>query len=146
MNREYPQYPILAVSATIFNSDKAVLLIQRNQLPDKGKWTLPGGVVQLGESPENALKRELLEECAVKVAIRQLNCVSSRIFYDLKNQIQYHYVILNYICDLINGNILISSDASGYQWVLHNDMDKLNLTSGIDKIISEALKKRGERK
>jgi len=144
MIREYPSYPILAVSAIIFNLNHELLLIQRSQPPAKKQWALPGGAVQLGETPEYAVIREVQEECAIHVLPKVLNRISSHVFRDSKGKIQYHYVVINYICRLMKGEVQAGSDALDYQWVLPSAIHKLNLADGVYETVQEGLKNGGK--
>src|SRR3989304_272920 len=95
VRREYPNSPIIGVGAIIFNGDQ-VLLAKRGQEPGKGLWTLPGGVVELGECLEEAVKREILEELSVEIRICGLVRLLDRIVRDEAGKIRYHYVIADY--------------------------------------------------
>lgn len=142
MLRAYSQFPILAVSATIFNKENQILLIQRAKEPAKGLWALPGGAVNLGESPEAAVKRELTEECGIMIEEVLFNRLSSHVFYDQQGRIQYHYIILNYLCDYPKTTINIGSDASGFRWISTGDLSTMALAEGVGITIHEGLKKR----
>jgi ADP-ribose pyrophosphatase len=111
MKREYPEHPIVGVSAVIF-VDKSGLLVRRKQEPAKGQWSLPGGAVELGEGVLEALARELQEELSVKIAVGGLVGVFDKIFHDQKNQVQYHYVLVDYWGWLVEGNPSPASDVS----------------------------------
>ncbi len=111
MKREYPERPIVGVSAVIF-VDKSVLLVRRKQEPAKGQWSLPGGAVELGEGILEALARELQEELSVKIAVGGLVGVFDKIFHDHKNQVQYHYVVVDYWGWLVEGKPTPASDVS----------------------------------
>lgn len=139
LNREYPSAPILAVSATLFHSDHSVLLILRAKPPAQNRWALPGGVVQLGESPEHAVKREISEECGLAVVPKALSRILSHVFHDTDGNIQYHYVVINYICDWRESEIKIGSDAADYQWVLPSRLHQLNLADGVENTVRMAL-------
>lgn len=94
--RTYPTFPIPSVGAVILKDDH-ILLIQRGQAPAKGKWTLPGGVVELGESPEEALIREVKEECNLCITVIGVIDVVNKVIRDDLNAIKYHYVIIDYL-------------------------------------------------
>ena len=112
LGREYPVFPLPAVSGVIFDDRDRILLIRRANPPAKGKWSLPGGVVKLGEELAEALKREIREECDLTVLVGPLVWASSRIIRDGKDHIQYHYVLLDYLCRSENSNVTVGADAS----------------------------------
>ncbi|MBN2060751.1 MAG: NUDIX hydrolase [Deltaproteobacteria bacterium] len=116
MKREYPEQPIAGVGGVIFNND-SVLLVKRNQSPGKGDWSFPGGVVELGEGLEEALKREIMEEVSVTVKIRGIVGVFDRIILDTRNRIRYHYVIIDYWGSLISGIPVAGSDVNDARFV-----------------------------
>lgn len=142
MSREYPRYPVLAVSASLLNSNR-LLMVQRAHPPAQGQWALPGGVVQLGETPEQALRRELMEECRLPVEIHRLNHIASRLFLDSEGRIQYHYIIINYLCRAATAAVQSGSDAMVCRWIDRSKLDEINLAEGVIETIRIALKNSG---
>ena len=116
MRRKYPEQPIAGVGGVIF-SNKSVLLVRRNQPPSKGDWSIPGGVVELGERLEDAVKREIMEEVSIKVEIRGLVGVFDRIILDSKDMVQYHYIIADYWGQFVSGDPVAGSDVSDAEFV-----------------------------
>lgn len=141
MKRQYPSAPIPAVSGVIFNDEKCVLLIRRASQPSKGKWSFPGGVIHLGEELEDALKREVLEECGLQVEIESILTVTSRIIRDTNKDIQYHYILLDYLCRRIGGRLRPSSDADDARWFSLEEASELDLTDGTLDVIQAGYKK-----
>jgi len=111
MNREYPEQPMVGVAAVIFDGE-SVWLARRNQEPSKGRWSLPGGLVELGERHLQALHRELREELGVTLEVGGLAGVYDKIFYDLQGQIRYHYVVVDYWGWITQGYPTAASDVS----------------------------------
>ena len=144
MKREYPQFPITAVSGAVFDLQGRILLVCRANPPAQGKWSLPGGVVQLGETLEGALKREISEECGLEIQVGPIVCASSRIIHDEENRIRYHYVLLDYLCRSDSGEVTVGSDASEARWIYVDDVEDYDLTEGLGSVIhkAEAMKKR----
>ncbi len=122
MRREYPEAPILAVGAVIFNQDR-VLLVRRGNPPLAGRWSLPGGVVELGETLEQALLRELLEETGLHVRPEKIAGAFDRIVHDAAGGIRFHYVIVDYVCSVSGGKLHAASDADEAAWA---QMDALS--------------------
>jgi len=144
LRREYPETPITAVSGVLFDNQERVLLIRRARLPAKGKWSLPGGVVLLGEELEVALQREIYEECRLRAKPGPLIAVSSRIIYDPSEKIQYHYILLDYLCEMTDGKLESGSDASDARWVELQALNDLDLTDGVLEVIQKELEKKRE--
>lgn len=109
--REYPIRPILGVAGVVFQGD-AVILARRAKAPARGEWSLPGGVVELGETLEAALKREVLEEISVRMAVGGLVHLAERIVIDPEERVQYHYVIADSWGWVTGGEPRASSDVS----------------------------------
>lgn len=145
MRREYSQTPLCAVSGVIFDSEERVLLVRRGRPPARGKWSLPGGVVQLGEELEEALKREILEESGLVVEGGPLLAVSSRIVRDQDGKIQYHYILLDYLCRFVQGQLRAGSDAEDVGWFEWNTLEGLDLTEGVLGVIRKGREKVGEK-
>ena len=117
--REYPDKPLLAVAGVVIDSFDRVLLIRRGREPNKGKWSLPGGLVEVGELLHDALRREVAEETGIFVKPMAIVEVVDRIYKDDDQpnaRIQYHYVVIDYWCRVIGGKLKSASDASGAAW------------------------------
>ena len=135
MKREYPQGPIPAVSGVVFDDGGRVLLVRRARFPAKDKWSLPGGVVHLGEELSEALKREIKEECGLVVEPGPLLAVTSRIIRDAEKRIQYHYVLLDYLCYWVSGRLEASSDARDARWLRMDEAEQMDLTEGVLDVV-----------
>jgi ADP-ribose pyrophosphatase YjhB (NUDIX family) len=117
--RKYPDTPIVAVGAVILDGDH-VLLVQRGQEPLKGEWSLPGGVVELGETLEGALTREVREETSLDVVVGAVVDVLDSIRRDAGGRVEYHYIIVDYACRVRGGTSTVASrgtDAADVRWV-----------------------------
>jgi 8-oxo-dGTP diphosphatase len=142
MSREYPRVPVLAVSASLFHSNQ-LLMVQRAHPPAQGLWALPGGAVQLGETPEEALRREMMEECQLSIEIQRLNHIANRLFLDRAGRIQYHYVIINYLCTAGSVSARSGSDALACKWIDQSKVHELDLAEGVLETVRIALKNSG---
>ena len=111
MRREYPDAPIVAVGAVVLDGNR-VLLVRRGKAPLAGEWSLPGGAVELGETLEDALKRELKEETGLLVEPLRMAAVLDRIHRDGDSTVQYHYVLVDYVCRVAGGELSCASDAA----------------------------------
>ncbi len=136
MMREYPSVPILAVGAVVLDANR-VLLVKRAQHPGKGTWSIPGGVVGLGETLDQALRREILEETGLLVQPLELVGVAERIFME-GERVQYHYVILDYLCFVQGGALQASSDAEQARWFNAEEIASLGLNAQALEIIEKA--------
>ena len=139
MDTEYPERPISAVSAVVFNSDQDILLIQRNKAPYKNQWSIPGGRVHLGEQLEIAAKREVKEECGIDIRIGRLNQISTQLVYDTNDRLQYHYIIINYVAFHTDGTVSAGSDAKDARWVSASALSGFPLANGIPETIAKAI-------
>ena len=139
MKREYPDAPLTAVSGVLFNDAGCVLLVRRGREPAKGKWSLPGGVVHLGEALEDAVRREIFEECGLRVEVGYLVSASSRIVKDAKGRVRFHYILLDYLCRPIGGDFKAGSDVSDVRWVEVEDASKYDLTEGLLEVVQKGL-------
>lgn len=115
MQREFPSAPLVGVGAVVVH-DGRVLLARRGQAPLKGHWTVPGGVLELGETLVDGVAREVREETGLLVEPVELIEVLDRI-HRLDNRIQFHYVIADYLCRVTGGALQAASDADAVQWV-----------------------------
>ena len=114
--RAYPERPIVSVGAVVIDDDR-VLLVKRGHEPLKGAWSLPGGVVEIGESLHGALIREVREETCLDVEVGAVVEVLDRISRDEAGRVEYHYVIVDYLCRAVGGALACASDADDARWV-----------------------------
>jgi 8-oxo-dGTP diphosphatase len=141
IDRAYPIAPICAVGAIILKQD-AVLLVQRGNAPGCGKWSIPGGAVHLGESLEDAVTREVREETQLRIRPIQIGKVVDRIYRDGSGRIQYHFVIVDYFCEVLEGEPHPSSDATAVGYFKMEELTNLDLTEGTAEVISEVYRNR----
>ena len=130
MKRLYPDQPIVGVGAVIVCQGK-IILIKRGNQPSRGKWTIPGGLVELGESPEEAVIREALEETCLEVVKPHLIDVVSNIDVDTQDRAKYHYLIIDYLVEVKKGTIKAASDAAELRLVPFNEVEDYDLTASF---------------
>lgn len=134
MTREYPQLPIIGVGAVITREGN-ILLIKRGNEPGAGQWSLPGGIVELGESLEDAVRREVYEECGIKVEIENLVGIVERVIRDDEGKIKYHYIIIDYTARYLKGALRPGSDVTDVRWFPLDKLDKCDLTEGLKEFL-----------
>lgn len=127
MSRQYPKKPVVGVGAIILNGDQ-ILLEKRRNSPGRGKWTVPGGLVDLGETAEQAVIREVKEETELEVYNPRLVDVVNYISIDENGAVLYHYVIIDYIVTSKGGKPKALSDADDLKWVPFSEVEEYNLT------------------
>jgi mutator protein MutT len=115
MQREFPEAPLVGVGAVIVE-DGRVLLVRRGTEPLLGKWTLPGGMLEVGESLTEGVVREVREETGLTVEPLELVELLDRIHRD-GERVRYHYVIADYLCRVVGGELKAASDADAVRWV-----------------------------
>jgi len=140
MNRRYTDQPLAGVGAIIFRGDE-VLLIRRGSRPSLGKWSVPGGLVELGESLEEAVRREVLEEVGLQVKVIDLVAALDRVIRDDKGRIEYHYILLDFLCEASDGNPQAATDAAECFFVPLDDLSRYDLTRGTETVIRRAYEK-----
>jgi 8-oxo-dGTP diphosphatase len=121
MPREYPEFPVVGVGAVILHQDR-VLLVQRAHAPLKGEWSLPGGALELGETLEDGVRREVLEETGLIVEPLSIIEVLDRIARDDDGRVQYHYVLIDYLCRVVGGLLACATDAADARWATPDDL------------------------
>jgi 8-oxo-dGTP diphosphatase len=130
MKRLYPDQPVVGVGAVIVKEGK-IALIKRGNEPSKGKWTIPGGIVELAESPEVAVMREAKEETGLDADKPTLLDVVSNVDLDEQGKVKYHYVIIDYLIHMKSGTAKASSDAAELHWVPFEEVENYNLTASF---------------
>ena len=136
MKREYPRHPIVGVGGIVIRKD-CVLLIRRGREPLKGEWSIPGGMLELGESLADGVKREVLEETGLQVRPLEAITVFDRVQKNGK-RIQYHYVIVDYICRPAGGRLKSGSDVLDARWVKREDLPNYRVTPKAATVIADA--------
>lgn len=136
LSRKYPEIPIVGVGAIILDGDQ-ILLEKRKNSPGKGKWSVPGGLIDLGETAEQAVIREVKEETELEVFKPRLVDVVSYISLDEKGSVIYHYIIIDYLVTLKGGKPKAASDADDLKWVHFHELDKYDLTESFKRFFQK---------
>ena len=137
MSHERPSRPVLGAAAVVIHEGN-VLLIRRGKAPDAGEWSIPGGAVDLGESVEDALRRELREETGLEVAVGPLLEVYERVERDDAGAVRFHFVVLDYRCTVIGGTLRAGDDAAEAEFADPGDLDRYALADSVRRVISAA--------
>jgi mutator protein MutT len=137
-SRKDPERPIVGVGAVIVDEGK-VLLIRRRYEPLKGEWSLPGGMVEIGETLESALMREMLEETGLRVDVGPVVEVFDRIMRDEQQRVRYHFVLVDYLCWPADGSLQAGSDVDAAIWVDPATLGRYSLTEKATSVIERAL-------
>lgn len=140
-SREYPDRPIVGVGAVIVDAGAAsVVLVRRGAPPLEGEWSLPGGVVELGETLRAAAGREAREETGLEVEAAEVLEVFDRIIPALDGRTQYHYVLVDFLCCVGGGELRAGGDAADAVWAKKNELDKYKLEKPALEVIAKAFK------
>lgn len=137
MARKYPEHPIIGVAAIVLRGDQ-VLLVQRGREPAKGLWGLPGGMLELGETVAEGVRREVLEECGVEVEVGPLVGVFEPMQRDGDGRLRYHYVVLDYLARYVGGELQAADDADDAQWVALEKLERLPMLAETRDMIRKA--------
>lgn len=141
MNRHYPDRPLVGVGAVIFRGEE-VLLVRRGQEPQKGIWSLPGGLVELGEGLEAAIQREILEETGLTVKVLGVTAVLERIYRDPEGRVAYHFVLIDFACDYLAGELRPASDITAARFVTLSDLPAFALPRFTEEVIRRAVQQK----
>jgi 8-oxo-dGTP diphosphatase len=134
MKREYPNYPLVGVGAIIIEHDR-VALVRRGHPPLAGEWSIPGGVLEVGETLRQGVVREALEETGLRVEAGELLGVYDRILRDADERPRYHYVLIDFLCRRIAGEFQAADDAAEARWFTRPEVGGLGLPEDTAEVI-----------
>jgi 8-oxo-dGTP diphosphatase len=140
-DRRYPARPLVGVGALIFRRDR-ILLAQRGKEPLKGWWSLPGGALEAGETLKDAVRREVREETGLEVEPEDVYEVFERITRDSEGRVEYHFVLVDYVCRVAGGSLQPGDDVDAVEWVRRRDLGGLQITEGTLDMIEKMFEKR----
>ena len=138
MKREYPESPLVGVGAVIVQNHR-VLLIRRGQPPLLGEWSLPGGVLECGETLREAVVREAREETGLVVEPDEMLGVYERVIRGDEGPVRYHYVLIDFLCRPIGGDLKAGSDAADVRWFTREELPALNLAYDANDVVLKGL-------
>ncbi len=136
-NREYPERPFVGVGGVVIRHGRA-LLIRRGAPPLEGQWSIPGGMLETGETLIEGVRRELLEETGLEVRVLELIEVFERINEDATGKTQFHFIVLDYLCKVVAGEARAGSDVTDVAWAAPSDLERFSLTPTATRVIQKA--------
>jgi len=153
MKREYPESPLVGVGAVIVDrqhdhhrDENRVLLIRRGQAPLLGEWSLPGGVLECGETLREAVAREVREETGLVVETSEMLGVYERLIRGDEGRMRYHYVLIDFLCRPTGGDLKAGSDAAEVRWFTREELPALNLAHDANDVVLKGLARTMERR
>jgi ADP-ribose pyrophosphatase YjhB (NUDIX family) len=143
--REYPERPLVGVGGVIIAGGRT-LLIRRGGPPLEGQWSIPGGMLELGETIEEGVRRELAEETGIEVRVLDLIEVFERVIPGEEGRTRYHFVILDYLCEMVSGEARAASDVIDVAWAREEELEKFELTVIATRVIRRAFEMAARRR
>jgi 8-oxo-dGTP diphosphatase len=142
MQREFPETPLVGVGAIIIENAR-VVLVKRAHPPLQAEWSIPGGVLEVGELVREAAIREAREETGLTVEPGELLGVYDRVLRDADKRVQYHYVLIDFLCRRVAGNLAAASDAAEVRWFTGQELPELKLAEDTLEVIQKGFAKFG---
>jgi 8-oxo-dGTP diphosphatase len=136
--RLYPTHPLVGVGAVVWDGSR-VLLVRRGKPPAQGRWSLPGGLIEIGETAEQAVQREVCEECGVEVSVGPVLGLFEPIHSDADGRVRYHYLVVDFLAHYLGGELRAGDDADDLCWVAPADLGRFDLLPATHAMISRAL-------
>ena len=136
--REYPECARVGVGAVVLDGD-LVLLVKRGGVTLPGKWSIPGGLVELGETTRDAVVREVAEECGLEIEIVDVCGVLDRVVRDAEGRVRYHWVLVDYLALARGGTLCAGDDAADARWVRVDEVEQYDTTDGLMDMIKRAI-------
>jgi ADP-ribose pyrophosphatase YjhB (NUDIX family) len=140
MKREYPETPLVGVGAIIIEDDR-VVLVKRGRAPLQGTWSIPGGVLEVGETLRKAAIREAYEETGLTIEPGELLGVFERVVPDEQGRMKYHYVLIDFLCWPKAGQLAAGDDAEDVRWFRRDELAALDLARETEEVILKGFEK-----
>jgi ADP-ribose pyrophosphatase YjhB (NUDIX family) len=134
MKREYPDTPLVGVGAIIIE-DGRVALVKRGHAPLVGEWSIPGGVMEVGETVREAAVREACEETGLQVIVEELLGIYDRLLRDEQGKVRYHYLLVDFLCRRTSGELCAAGDAEEVRWFTPEEVKQLMLPDDTNEVI-----------
>ena len=133
-NRRYPTRPLVGAGAVVHRGSR-VLLVKRNNPPNRGKWALPGGLVELGENTQDAATREAFEETGLRIDVEALLDVQTDLHVDRNSRLEYHYVLIDYLARPVGGRLRVNPESSAFGWFTEAQIRTLAMSEGTRRVV-----------
>ncbi|HEU5335792.1 MAG TPA: NUDIX hydrolase [Terriglobales bacterium] len=140
MKRDYPDRPLIGVGAVIVSQGR-VVVVRRGHEPLKGEWSIPGGVLEIGETLRAGAAREALEETGLVVEAGEVLEVLDRIVRDTEGRVQFHYVLIDFLCRVTGGELRAGEDADEARWLSADELDEFPIADFAAEVLRKGLKK-----
>lgn len=136
IRREYPLHPIASTHAVVLDGD-SVLLVQRAHEPSRGWWSVPGGVIELGETVFEAVRREVQEECGIEIKPRQVIDIVDNVIRDADGIPRFHFVIIYVLAQFVAGEMRADSDALAVRWVTCDELSRMAVVPAVRTVVEQ---------
>jgi 8-oxo-dGTP diphosphatase len=140
MQREFPEVPLIGVGAVIIEGPR-VVLVKRAHPPLQDRWSIPGGVLEVGELVREAAIREAREETGLVVEPVELLGVYDRVLRNAEQRVQYHYVLIDFLCRRVTGDLAAASDAAEVRWFTREELPGMKLAEDTLDVIEKGFAK-----
>lgn len=138
IGREYPDRPLVGVGAIIVEAGRGVI-VRRGHGPLQGEWSIPGGMLELGETLRSGAAREALEETGLVVAVGEVLKVLDRIVRDPQGKVQFHYVLIDFLCRRLSGELRAGGDALEARWIGAEELAKFPIADSAAEVMKKGL-------
>jgi 8-oxo-dGTP diphosphatase len=142
IKRDYPDQPLIGVGAVIVDGGR-VVVVRRGHEPLKGEWSIPGGVLEIGETLRAGAAREALEETGLVVRVGEVLEVLDRIVRDDRGRIQFHYVLIDFVCRPTGGELRAGGDAEEARWLSAGELDQFPIADSAAAVLRKGLEQAG---